>query len=291
MTSQRYTALIATVSNALDDVVLDYAVNRFNYYKILFWSSFVAFAVQIAAGFATGFSCPVQALPAVAVHALLILAGYVFFVKGIRHIPVALAGLIEAGGLFLTFAIDAAIGYVNATPSFAALLALFVFSVFLFHKSSLKTGNGSKDIRPVGIVFVSLQVLCYSSAPYLIKIAAAKGANEIAINGGHYLLALPFFAWQALRFRGKSAQPPQKGKLWTDWRFLCLAIGSLEAVAWIFETFSFINDAPTIVVVIEQIRIFLLFLLSVLFKTDKFTVKKLLALILGGLSVAGIYMT
>lgn len=41
---------------------------------------------------------------------------------------------------------------------------------------------------------------------------------------------------------------------------LCLLIGILEAVYYVFETFSFINDAPMVVVVIEQMRIFLLFI-------------------------------
>lgn len=70
---------------------------------------------------------------------------------------------------------------------------------------------------------------------------------------------------------------------------ICLIIGSLETLYYIFETFSFINDAPTIVIIIEQMRIFLLFILSVIFGTDKFTIKKFIALILGSISVTGIY--
>ena len=71
---------------------------------------------------------------------------------------------------------------------------------------------------------------------------------------------------------------------------LCLLIGILEAVYYVFETFSFINDAPTVVVVIEQMRIFLLFILSVLFKTDSFSLRMTIALCLGVVSVIGVYL-
>ena len=68
-----------------------------------------------------------------------------------------------------------------------------------------------------------------------------------------------------------------------------LIVGILEAIYYVFETFSFINDTPTIVIVIEQARVFLLFILSVIFKTDKFTIKKVIALVLGCFSVTGVY--
>ena len=66
-------------------------------------------------------------------------------------------------------------------------------------------------------------------------------------------------------------------------------IGVLESIYYVLETFSFVNDAPTVVMIIEQMRIFLVFVLSVIFKMDKFTLKKMIALVLGVISVIGVY--
>lgn len=71
--------------------------------------------------------------------------------------------------------------------------------------------------------------------------------------------------------------------------FLSVVIGILESVYYVLETYSFINDIPTVVMIIEQMRIFLVFILSVIFKMDKFTIRKTVALILGVISVIGVY--
>ena len=68
-----------------------------------------------------------------------------------------------------------------------------------------------------------------------------------------------------------------------------MIIGILESAYYVLETFSFANEAPTIVMIIEQMRIFLVFILSVIFKTDRFTIKKTIALLLGTTSVIGVY--
>ncbi len=46
----RYTAVIATVSNSFCDAVLDYAVSRYDYYRVLLWTSFTAFVLQLCWG-------------------------------------------------------------------------------------------------------------------------------------------------------------------------------------------------------------------------------------------------
>lgn len=63
-------------------------------------------------------------------------------------------------------------------------------------------------------------------------------------------------------------------KPWNSLLFLGSVIGVLESLYYVLETFSFVNDAPTVVMIIEQMRIFLVFVLSVIFKMDKFTLKK-----------------
>ena len=293
MSSSRYTAIISSVSNSFCDSLLDYSVNRFNYHKVLFLTALTAALVQFLVGMGLGIAIPLASVGAVVLHSVLILAGYIFFVKSLKYIPLALIGLIEASSLFLTFMIDAAMGYVELTLYFVLMLSLFVFSIFLFTENSLKKGKDSvKSIKTIGFVYIILSVLLYLAGPYLVKLAAFYGANEIGINLGYYLLAVPYFAYQSFKFgKENKAASDVASKRWGNIYVLCLLIGCFEAIYYIFETISFNNDAPTVVIVISQMRAFLLFLLSVVLKTDKFTVKKLIAVLLGSVSVTGIYFS
>ncbi len=291
MTNYRYTAVIATISNTFCDAILDYTVGFYNYYKVLLLTSMIAFVGQIGIGLYSGIAFSLSALPYVFIHAVLILLGYICFVRALKYIPVALVGLIEASSLFLTFAIDAFLGYVVLSFSFILLLALFVFSIFLFTENCIQDKqNCIKTIRPIGFVWVFASVLFYLAAPYLVKVSSFKGANEIAINLGYYFIAIPYFWFQLHFMKIKQNSTAQDSvKWWQNIYVLSFIIGLLEAVYYVFETFSFINDTPTVVVVIEQTRLFLLFIFSICLKRDKFSWKKLIALMLGGFSVAGIY--
>ncbi len=289
MTNVRHTAILATVSNALCDSILDYTVNRFAYYKVLFLTATIAMLGQVFVGAFTNIVFTVEALPYIFIHAVAIVIGYVLFVKSLHYLPLALAGLIETSSLFLTCLIDTVLGYLTLSFSFVVLLALFVFSVFLF-TDNCKGQLCDKTLKPIGFIYLFLSVLLYLTAPYLVKLSNAAGANEIAINLGYYAVSVPFFLYQFLKSKNTDTTQSQT-KWWQNIYFLCLVIGLLEALYYVFETMSFMNDTPTVVIVIMQMRMFLLFLLSVLFGTDKFTVKKFIALMLGGIAVTGVYLS
>ncbi len=144
-----------------------------------------------------------------------------------------------------------------------------------------------KGIKRQGFIWVCGSVLFYVTAPYLIKVSEHLGANEIAINLSYYAIALPYFTYMCVSNREAQLYKPQKW--WNSLLFLGLVIGVLESIYYVLETFSFVNDAPTVVMIIEQMRIFLVFVLSVIFKMDKFTLKKMIALVLGVISVIGVY--
>lgn len=286
--NNRHTAVIATISNSFSDAVLDYAVNKFNYHTVLFFSTATAFVLQLLYGLMNGIEATGASVPYLALHAVFILVGYICFVKALEYLPLGLVGLIESSNLFITFFIDSQIGYIHVTPYFLFLFATFIFSVALFSKDCISGENSCiKDIRPRGFVWVLGSVAFYVTAPYLIKISGNLGANEIAVNLAYYITAIPYFAYKCLSSSDTSAKITSRRRSYF-WPIVLL-IGVLESIYYILETFSFINDVPTIVMIIEQMRIFLVFILSVLFKMDKITIRKTIALILGTLSVIGVY--
>ena len=53
---------------------------------------------------------------------------------------------------------------------------------------------------------------------------------------------------------------------------------------------GYINEVAAVNTIIQEIRVFLLFILSIIVRADKITFKKVIAIIIGILSVIGIYL-
>ena len=291
MTDKRYTAVLATLFDSSADATLDYAITRYNIHKMVFLLTVIAFIGQLVIGAAyTGIDCTFQALPYVALHGILILLGYICFLKALKYTPIALIGLIQSSELFFTTIIDSMLGYLTLSVRFLALLSLFVFAIALFYLNSLNRETASfKKVKSIGIALTFGTMLLYVMATYIIKVAAAYGANEITLNVGYYVAAIPYFGYLALKDTDSDKKDTSSPRWYNGFYFLAFAIGILETVFYVLETFSFINDTPTIVMAIKQMGIFVMFFLSVLFKTDKFTLQKLIALILGFIAITGLY--
>ena len=291
MSNQRYTAIAATLFDSAADATLDYAVTRYNIHKMVLLLTVIAFIGQLVIGAAyTGIECTLAALPYVALHGVLILLGYICFLKALKYAPIALIGLVQSSELFFTTIVDSILGYLSLSVHFFALLLLFVFAIALFYLNSMQSENTSiKTVKPIGIVLTFGTMLLYVIATYIIKVAAAYGANEITLNVGYYVAAIPYFGWLALKGKDDDKKNTANPRWWNGFYFLSIAIGVLETIFYVFETFSFIHDTPTIVMAIKQMGIFVMFFLSVLFGTDKFTKPKLLALILGFVAITGLY--
>ena len=290
MTDKRYTAVLATLFDSASDATLDYAVSRHNIHKMVFLLSLIAGIGQVAIGAFIGIDCTFKALPYVALHGILILLGYICFLKALKYTPIALIGLVQSSELFFTTIIDCMLGYLTLSVRFLALLSLFVFAIALFYINSIKNENTSvKEVKPIGIVLTLGTMFLYVVATYLIKISAAYGASEITLNLGYYVAALPYFGYLALKGKDDDKKDTSNPRWYNGFYFLAFAIGILETIFYVLETFSFINDTPTIVMAIKQMGIFVMFFLSVLFRTDKFTPQKLIALIFGFIAITGLY--
>ena len=290
MTDKRYTAVLATLFDSASDATLDYAVSRHNIHKMVFLLSLIAGIGQVAIGAFIGIDCTFKALPYVALHGILILLGYICFLKALKYTPIALIGLVQSSELFFTTIIDYMLGYLTLSVRFLALLSLFMFAIALFYINCIKNENTTvKEVKPIGIALTLGTMFLYVAATYLIKVSAAYGASEITLNLGYYVAALPYFGYLALKGKDDDTKNTANSRWYNGFYFLAFAIGILETIFYVLETFSFINDTPTIVMAIKQMGIFVMFFLSVLFKTDKFTPQKLLALILGFIAITGLY--
>ena len=290
MTDKRYTAVLATLFDSAADATLDYAISRHNIHKMVFLLSLIAGIGQVAIGAFIGIECTFKALPYVALHGILILLGYICFLKALKYTPIALIGLVQSSELFFTAIIDCMLGYLTLSTRFLVLLSLFVFAIALFYINCIKNEKTSvKEVKPIGIVLTLGTMFLYVVATYLIKVSAAYGASEITLNLAYYVVALPYFGYLALKGTDDDTKDTANPRWYNGFYFLAFAIGILETIFYVLETFSFINDTPTIVMAIKQMGIFVMFFLSVLFKTDKFTPQKLLALILGFIAITGLY--
>ena len=283
--NKRITAVASSISNSFCDFTLDIAVNKYSMYKVLLYTSIISLFFQILYAFYTGISITTWAVPIILIRGLIILLGYLCYINALKHIPIGLAALLENLDLFMVLIIDMILGNLIITSKFILLFALFIISVlwFTLETNKIKDEIKFKKIKFIGIIFILLSVLVYGIEPYIIKLANSLGANEVAINLGYSIVAIPFFF-----FKSKNTNK-YKEKNNKNFIYLVVLIGLFEAIYYTFGTIGYIYETPIIVNIIQEIRVFLLVILSVIFKTDKINLKKAIAILLGMISITGIY--
>ena len=288
--NNRTPAIISTVANTFCDFTLDIAINKYNMYKILFGTALGSFILQIVYGFIIGIEITYQSLFYVVLYGICMLLGYMFYVLSLKRLPVGLTGLIESGSLFAYLIIDSMLGYFKITPYFMLLFIVFVGSIIVFTKDSLKFKDEikNKTIKLTGISILLLSMIFYGVEPYLIKLASNHGANEIAINISYYVFAIPYFFFMMKRFKNDNCKSKSSSK--NNMLKLIVIISIFESIYYLFGTIGYIGESPLINAIIHEIRVFLLVVLSVIAGTDKITVKKAVALIVGIATVILIYL-
>ncbi len=285
--NKRVPAIISTVSNSFCDFTLDIAVNKYNMYFILFGTALGSFVFQLIYGIINGISVTFPSLIFIIANGICMLFGYILYVQALKRLPVALTGLIESGSLFAYLLIDFVFGYLKINLWFLFLFAMFMLSIFIFSYETykLKNENKIKKIKMSGILILLCSMLFYGFEPYLIRFASDVGANEVAINFGYYFFAIPFFFIMMKMNKTKESKNNYSGSI-----KLILLISLFEAIYYLFGTMGYVNEAAVINAIIQEIRVFLLFILSIVFGTDKLSLNKIIAIIMGILSVIGIYL-
>lgn len=285
--NKRVPAIISTVSNSFCDFTLDIAVNKYNMYFILFGTALGSFVIQLIYGIINGVSVTFPSLIFIIANGICMLLGYVLYVQALKRLPVALTGLIESGSLFAYLLIDFVCGYLKINLWFLFLFTMFMLSIFIFSYDTYKQKdeNKIKKIKMSGILILLCSMLFYGFEPYLIRFASNVGANEVAINFGYYFFAIPFFFIMMIKNKTKESKNNYSGSI-----KLILLISLFEAIYYLFGTMGYVNEAAVINAIIQEIRVFLLFILSIVFGTDKLSLNKIIAIIMGILSVIGIYL-
>ena len=285
--NKRVPAIISTVSNSFCDFTLDIAVNKYNMYFILFGTALGSFVIQLIYGIINGVSVTFPSLIFIIANGICMLLGYVLYVQALKRLPVALTGLIESGSLFAYLLIDFVCGYLKINLWFLFLFTMFMLSIFIFSYNTYKQKdeNKIKKIKMSGILILLCSMLFYGFEPYLIRFASDVGANEVAINFGYYFFAIPFFFIMMKKNKTKETKSNYSGSI-----KLIILISLFEAIYYLFGTMGYVNEAAVINAIIQEIRVFLLFILSIVFGTDKLSLNKIIAIIMGILSVIGIYL-
>ena len=285
--NKRIPAIISTVSNSFCDFTLDIAVNKYNMYFILFGTALGSFVIQLIYGIINGVSVTFPSLIFIIANGICMLLGYALYVQTLKRLPVALTGLIESGSLFAYLLIDFVCGYLKINLWFLFLFTMFMLSIFIFSYDTYKQKNENKikKIKMSGIIILLCSMLFYGFEPYLIRLASDVGANEVAINFGYYFFAIPFFFIMMKKNKTKETKSNYSGSI-----KLIILISLFEAVYYLFGTMGYVNEAAVINAIIQEIRVFLLFILSIVFGTDKLSLNKIIAIIMGILSVIGIYL-
>ena len=285
--NKRVPAIISTVSNSFCDFTLDIAVNKYNMYFILFGTALGSFVIQLIYGIINGVSVTFPSLIFIIANGICMLLGYVLYVQALKRLPVALTGLIESGSLFAYLLIDFVCGYLKINLWFLFLFTMFMLSIFIFSYDTYKQKdeNKIKKIKMSGILILLCSMLFYGFEPYLIRFASDVGANEVAINFGYYFFAIPFFFIMMIKNKTKEPKNNYSGSI-----KLIILISLFEAIYYLFGTMGYVNEAAVINAIIQEIRVFLLFILSIVFGTDKLSLNKIIAIIMGILSVIGIYL-
>lgn len=288
--NNRIPAIISTVSNSFCDFTLDIAVNKYNTYLILLGTAIGSLVIQLIYGGFSGFLITYDSIIYIAIKGLSLLLGYIMYILALKRIPVTLTALIESGSLFAFLAIDYFLGYLKINTWFIFLFITFISSVILFSLDTYKFKNDikNKKIKMSGILILLVSMFFYGLDPYLIKLASANGANEVTINIGYYVFAIPFFIFMYIKNKKNGTKETNKPN--NKIIIYILLISIFEAIYLLFGTMGYINEAAVVNAVIQEIRIFLLFILSTIAGTDKLTLKKTIAIIMGSLSIIGIYL-
>ena len=175
--NRRLPAFISTISNSFCDFTLDFAVNKYNMYSVLFGTAVGSFIIQLIYGIITGFTITPTSIIFIIINGLSLLLGYTLYVQSLKRLPVSLTGLIESGNLFAYLFIDYFCGFLEINAWFIFLFLCFTAIISLSCVVAITCRqSGTVSLSPAKEWYLATFIPCGIS----LKIASTSNVMELA---------------------------------------------------------------------------------------------------------------
>lgn len=279
-------ALLWSVLHSVGDTLEEKILLKFNEAYYFFWVNLMSGFVTLGFLFFGSIELTFFSFLVLIFYSLAMIGGDYCYAKAIQTLPIGLANLIDSGSLFIILVCDILLGYIRPKLSFLILFVIFFIAIYVFSYETNKMKNEivSKKIDLKNIFILITSTIFYASEPYFLKLAMSKGANELGINLVFYLVAVPFFYGMYWKDR-KSIAKIKKNES-KEFYGLILVLGVIYAITSILNTLAYESGAPVLISLIMKLQVFLVVGISVVRKTDKMNLKKIISLIVGVICIA-----
>jgi drug/metabolite transporter (DMT)-like permease len=276
-----------SIIHSFGDTLEEKILLKYNENQYLFWMTVVTGIFVALVSFIGGLELSFFSFLVCVIYSFAIIGGDICYIKAIQTIPIGLANLIDAGSIFIILICDIFLGYIKPQLNFLILFLLFFISIYVFsyetNKMKSQIKNKKIDLKNIFILITS--TIFYASEPYFIKIASSKGANEYGINLVYYLVAIPFFYY--LYQKDKKNMKPLKKKEKKEFQKLIFLTGIIYTITSILYMLAYIGETPIVITLLTKLQLFGVVIISVIRKTDKMNLKKVISLIVGILCIIG----
>ncbi len=276
-----------SIIHSFGDTLEEKILLKYNENQYLFWMTVVTGIFVMIVALIGGIELSIISIFVVILYAFAMVGGDFCYAKAIQTLPIGLANLIDAGSIFIILICDIFLGYIKPQLNFLILFLLFFISIYVFsyetNKMKSQIKNKKIDLKNIFILITS--TIFYASEPYFIKIASSKGANEYGINLVYYLVAIPFFYY--LYQKDKKNMKPLKKKEKKEFQKLIFLTGIIYTITSILYMLAYIGETPIVITLLTKLQLFGVVIISVIRKTDKMNLKKVISLIVGILCIIG----
>ena len=270
-----------SIIHAIGDTIEEKVIIKYNESQYLFWMSLTTGIVSTIFCFFGHVEMSLISFLVLVVYSLAISGGDFCYAKAIQTLPIGLANLIDSGSLFLILICDIILGYIKPKFIFLVLFAIFFVAIYVFSYETNKMKNEitNKKIDLKNIFVMITATIFYASEPYFIKLASSKGANELGINLIYNLVAIPVFYILYSKQKKQIPQFSQQEK--KEFYTLSILAGTIFAFTGLLNMLAYHADTPILIALIMKLQLFFVVILSVIRKTDKMNIKKIISLLVG----------
>ncbi len=280
-------ALLWSTLHSIGDTLEEKLLLKFNETEYLFWLNFIICIFVSVFSFFGSIEMSILSFLVVTFYAFAMVGGDFCYAKAIQTLPIGLANLIDSGSLFLVLLCDIFLGYIQPKFIFLVLFAIFFVSIYIFSYETNKMKNEitNKKIDLKNIFILITSTIFYASEPYFLKLATSKGGNEYGINLVFYLVSISIYYVFLRCERKKNNIEKIKQSEKRNFFGTILLLGAIYSVTTILSTLAYASGTPIIITLIMKLQLFIVVIISVIRKTDKMNLKKIISLLVGVLCI------